>query len=76
MDEDWRKKKLETSFMPSDRPKKWKEKCFAEIRKYIETRVQGARYKEREDDESWFSKQLGNICGLLVDDLKVVKVNK
>ena len=37
--------------------------------------MQGSRYKEREDDDSWFSKQLGNVCELLVKDLEVVKVS-
>ena len=38
LDDDWRKKKQEIHFMPSDRPKRWKEKCFSDIRKNIEHR--------------------------------------
>jgi hypothetical protein len=31
---------------------------------------------ERENDESWFSKHLGNICSQSVDDLTTIKVSQ
>ena len=58
----------------SDRPKDWKTKCLVCIKKSIENRVQGSRYKEREDDDSWLTKHFVNVRELLVTDLKVVQV--
>ena len=37
-------------------------------------RIQGSRYKERENDESWLSKHFAFVAQLLVKDLKIVKV--
>jgi hypothetical protein len=74
LDEDWRKKNAEIHFMPSDRPKKLKERCLNQIAKYIDNRIQGSRYKERSEDESWLSKSFVNVSELLVKDLEVVKV--
>lgn len=37
-------------------------------------RILGLRIEERETDESWFSKHLGNICSRLAHDLEIVKV--
>lgn len=73
LDEDWRKKNAEIHFMPSDRPKKLKERCLNQIAKYIDNRIQGSRYKERSEDESWLSKSFVNVSELLVKDLEVVK---
>lgn len=38
LDEYWIKKKEETGFAPSDRPKKWKDECKETIRQTIETK--------------------------------------
>lgn len=38
-------------------------------------RIHGCRIEERETDDKWFSKHLGNICSQLVKDLEIVKVN-
>ena len=76
LDEDWKKKKEETGFAPADRPKKWRKECRDTIKSIAETKIHGCRIEERETDDSWFSKHLGNICSRLIEDLEVVKVRK
>ncbi|CAF0747598.1 unnamed protein product [Brachionus calyciflorus] len=73
LDEYWIKKKQETGFAPSDRPRRWREECFETIRQLIDTKLQGCRILERETDEFWFSKHLGNISSRFLEDLEVVK---
>lgn len=73
LDEDWKKKKEETGFAPADRPKKWRKECRDTIKSIAETKIHGCRIEERETDDSWFSKHLGNICSRLIEDLEVVK---
>lgn len=73
LDEYWKKKKEETGFAPPDRPKKWRKECRDTIKSIAETKIHGCRIEERETDDSWFSKHLGNICSRLIEDLEVVK---
>lgn len=73
LDEDWKKKREETGFAPPDRPKRWRKECRDTIRSIAETKVHGCRIEERETDDSWFSKHLGNICSRLIQDLEIVK---
>lgn len=73
LDEDWKKKKEETGFAPPDRPKRWRKECRDTIKSIAETKIHGCRIEERETDDSWFSKHLGNICSRLIQDLEVVK---
>lgn len=73
LDEDWKKKKEETGFAPPDRPKRWGRECRETIRSIAETKIHGCRIEERETDESWFSKHLGNICSRLIQDLEITK---
>ena len=73
LDEEWQKKKDETGFAPKDRPKRWRQTCQNTIRQIIENKIHGLRIEERETDESWFSKHLGNVTACIVPDVAVVK---
>lgn len=73
LDEYWMKKKEESGFAPSDRPKEWRKKSKKTIENVIETIIHGCRIEESDTDDSWFAKHLGNICSRLVQDLSVVK---
>lgn len=73
LDEDWKKKKEETGFAPPDRPKKWRRECRETIKSIAYNRIHGCRIEERDTDDSWFSKHLGNICSRLILDLEIVK---
>jgi exocyst complex component 3 len=59
--------------MPPDRPKKLREKCFNEIRKLINNRVQGCRFSEPEENKSWLAHHLVHIKDILIKDLEIVK---
>ena len=43
------------------------------LNRFFSTRVLGLRIEERDTDDSWFSKHLGNVCARIVPDLEVVK---
>jgi exocyst complex component 3 len=73
LDEDWAHKKEETGFAPPDRPKNWRIKCMEAIKKIVTETIYGCRVEERNMDEKWFSKHLGNICSRSKQDLEIVK---
>lgn len=74
LDEHWNKKKEETGFAPSDRPRNWRQECKNIVKHIVEAKIHGCRIEESDTDDSWFSKHLGNICSRLVQDLEIVKV--
>ncbi|RNA29859.1 exocyst complex component 3 [Brachionus plicatilis] len=73
LDEFWMKKKEETGFAPSDRPKRWKEECKETIKRTIETKIQGCWIDDRETNEKWFSNNLARINSRFLEDLEIVK---
>jgi exocyst complex component 3 len=74
LDDYWQKKKEdENGFAPKDRPKKWRQECRDTIKTIVENKVHGLRIEERDTDDSWFSKHLGNVCARIVPDLEIVK---
>ena len=44
------------------------------VKEVLFERIHGCRIEERDTDDSWFSKHLGNICSRSIQDLEVVKV--
>jgi len=75
LDEEWNRKKEEQSggFFPKDRPKNWRHECKSTIKQMIENKIHGLRIEERDQDDSWFSKHLGNICAHVIPDLMIIK---
>jgi hypothetical protein len=61
LDEHWEKKKEETGFAPSDRPRKWRQYSKVIVKQIIEAKIHGCRIEERETDDSWFPKHLGKF---------------
>lgn len=76
LDDEWNRKREEAGdvgFFPKDRPKNWRQECKNTIKQMIEQKIHGLRIEEREQDEAWFSKHLGNICAHVVGDLEIIK---
>ncbi|XP_074135304.1 LOW QUALITY PROTEIN: exocyst complex component 3 [Sminthopsis crassicaudata] len=66
-------RKKQTGFIPSGRPKKWKEKMFNILDRTVTTRIEGTQADTRESDKMWLVRHLEIIRKYVLDDLLVAK---
>lgn len=65
-------RKEQTGFMPPDRPKRWKDKCFSVIEEWISNRIEGNQMEDRSGNKMWLVRHLEVTRQIMLEDLKVV----
>ncbi|XP_069046976.1 exocyst complex component 3 [Lepisosteus oculatus] len=66
-------RKKQTGFIPSGRPKNWKQKMFEVLEGTVSTRIEGTQSDTRESDKMWLVRLLEITRKYVLDDLVVVK---
>ncbi|XP_074656333.1 exocyst complex component 3-like [Tubulanus polymorphus] len=68
----WQQKHEQYGFMPSGRPKNWRNKCFSVLEESVITRIEGCQADDRTIDKMWLVRHLEIIRQLVLEDLKIV----
>ncbi|KAM8838109.1 exocyst complex component 3 [Synchiropus splendidus] len=66
-------RKKQSGFIPSGRPKRWKEEMFKVLERTVSARIEGTQALTREADKMWLVRLLEITRKYVVDDLIVVK---
>ncbi|KAM9789548.1 exocyst complex component 3 [Neosynchiropus ocellatus] len=66
-------RKKQSGFIPSGRPKRWKEEMFKVLERTVSARIEGTQSVTREADKMWLVRLLEITRKYVVDDLIVVK---
>lgn len=66
-------RKEQTGFMPPDRPKRWRDKCFSVIEEWISNRIEGNQMEDRSSNKMWLVRHLEVTRQIMLEDLKVAK---
>ncbi|XP_052762929.1 exocyst complex component 3-like [Mya arenaria] len=67
------KRKEQTGFMPPDRPKRWKDKCFSVMEEWISNRIEGNQMEDRSGNKMWLVRHLEVTRQIMLEDLRVAK---
>ncbi|KAL4218451.1 Exocyst complex component 3 [Mactra antiquata] len=67
------KRREQTGFMPPDRPKRWRDKCFTVIEEWISNRIEGNQMEDRSSNKMWLVRHLEVTRQIMLEDLKVAK---
>lgn len=62
-----------TGFIPTGRPKKWKEKSLEVLRTNVQERIEGNQLDTREDNKMWLVRHLELIRLITLEDLRIAK---
>lgn len=63
----------ETGFLPTGRPKSWRQKAFDILEEAVHERIEGNQFEERKDAKMWLVRHLEVTRQLVLEDLRVVK---
>lgn len=66
-------RKEQTGFMPPDRPKRWRDKCFSVIEEWISNRIEGNQMEDRSSNKMWLVRHLEVTRQIMLEDLRVAK---
>ncbi|KAK2193650.1 hypothetical protein NP493_9g03030 [Ridgeia piscesae] len=63
-----------TGFIPPGRPRRWKQKAFKALDEAVVGRIEGCQMEDRSVTKMWLVRHLEVIRQLVIEDLRVVKV--